>query len=345
MSTICDTERVFEIREKFGIDALALVERQARPLKSEEVRIRVKAVSLNQRDLRIIKGLHKESLPSPLVPISDGSGEVVEVGDRVNRIKVGERVAAAFMQDWITGDYKAEYADSALGGEIEGLLSDYAVVGEEGIVRIPDYLSFEQAATLPLAAVTAWNSVVATGRVKAGDTVLTMGTGGVSLFALQFAKMAGAKVIIISSSDDKLAKAKALGADEGINYKREREWSKEVLRLTGGKGVELVVELGGPGTLDQSLKAVGVGGSIILMGDLAGSADSSFNLTRVTMKSIRLQSICAGSRLMFEEMLRSLSVHKLAPVIDKIFAFEDVKEALTYLESGTHFGKVVVKVN
>ncbi len=344
MSTATETytkQSAYEITE-FGIDALKSNERQAPALKANEVRVKVQAVSLNYRDLLVVKGLYNKNLPFPLIPLSDGSGVVVEVGDLVTRVKVGDRVAAIFMQKWLSGAIKKEYGESALGGAIDGMLADHVVLNENGLVKIPEYLSFEEAATLPCAAVTAWNALIASGAIKPGDTVLTMGTGGVSLFALQFAKMNGARVIITSSSDEKLKRAKEMGADHTINYKKNENWEKVVLEKTGGMGVDHVVELGGAGTLDRSIKAVRVGGHISVIGVLAGG--SGFNPMPILMKNICLQGIYVGSRQMFEDMNVALTQHKIHPVIDKVFGYDQVQAALKHMESGSHFGKIVVSL-
>jgi NADPH:quinone reductase-like Zn-dependent oxidoreductase len=326
----------------FGMDSLSVSDRALSPLKSRQVRIRVKAVSLNYRDLMVVKGLYSRGLKLPLIPLSDGAGEVVEVGDEVERVKVGDRVAATFMQRWISGPVNAEAAQSALGGAIDGMLSEQVILGEDGVVSIPKHLSFEEAATLPCAAVTAWNALISTGRLKPGDTVLTMGTGGVSIFALQFCKMSGAKVIITSSSDEKLERVKKMGAHETINYKTNPDWEKSVLELTNGVGVDHVVELGGAGTLARSLKAVKMGGQISLIGVLAGGGD--MNPMPVLMKNVRLQGIFVGSRQMFEEMNTAITLPELKPVIDRTFSFDQVKDALKHMESGAHFGKIVIRI-
>lgn len=346
MSTAIETykmQKAYELTSDFGIDSLTLQERQAASLRANEVRVKVMCTSLNFRDLLVIKGLYSKRLPFPLIPISDGAGEVVEVGELVTRVKVGERVAATFAQKWLSGDNKKEYVASALGGAVNGMLADHVVLHEEGLVHLPEHLSYEQASTLPCAGVTAWNALIASGGIKPGDTVLTMGTGGVSLFALQFARMNGARIIITSSNDEKLQRAKDLGAHEVINYRRQEDWAKVVLEMTGGMGADHIVELGGAGTLEQSLKAAKIGGHVSLIGVLAGG--TNFNPMQVLMKSIRLQGIYVGSRQMFEDMNAAISLHKVSPIIDKVFQFDQVGEALKYMESGAHFGKIVIRVN
>ena len=306
-----------------------------------QVRVRIRAASLNFRDLLIVKGSYSRNLPLPLVPLSDGAGEVVEVGPGVTRFAVGARVAGIFMQTWIDGALTDAKGKSALGGAIDGVLAEQVVLHEDGLVAVPEHLSFEEAATLPCAGVTAWNGLIEAG-LKAGDTVLTLGTGGVSLFALQFARLAGARVIATSSSDDKLARAKQLGAVEGINYKTTPEWDKTVREMTGGVGVDHVVEVGGAGTLPRSLKAVRAGGHVALIGVLSGGGE--VNPTPVLIKAVRLQGVYVGSRAMFEAMNRAVSEHRLRPVIDKVFPFEEAVAAYRHLESGAHFGKVVIRV-
>lgn len=247
-----------------------------------------------------------------------------------------------FTQSWLEGPPSSQNNRTTLGGgDFDGVLREYGAFNEDGLVKIPDYLSYEEAATLPCAAVTAWHALVNSGNVKAGETVLTLGTGGVSVFAVQFAKLHGARVIATSSSDEKLAKARELGADETINYKQTPDWDKEVLRLTRNMGVDHVVEVGGLGTLTKSLNSVRVGGHIPLIGVLASAGE--FDPRRILMKIVRLQGIFVGSRQMFEDMNRAIEANQIKPVIDKTFAFEEVREALRYMESGLHFGKIVVR--
>ncbi len=279
----------------------------------------------------------------PCVPLSDGAGEVVEVGPGVTRFRVGDRVAGCFMPGWESGPPTDLAGKSALGAGGLGMLAERVVLPEGGVVRIPDHLSFEEAATLPCAAVTAWNALFEGDgtRVKAGDTVLVQGTGGVSIFALQFARLAGARVIATSSSDAKLDRVRAMGASDGINYKTTPDWDVAVPNLTDGQGVDHVVEVGGPGTLPRSIKSVRVGGQVALIGILTGGEISPFPLI---MKSIRLQGIFVGSRLMFESMNRAITSHQLKPVIDRVFPFDQAAEAYQHQLSGAHFGKVVITV-
>jgi NADPH:quinone reductase-like Zn-dependent oxidoreductase len=260
----------------------------------------------------------------------------------VTRWKVGDRVCPIFTQGWLEGRRSSQKDRTALGaGDLDGVLREYGAFHENGLVRIPDHLSFEEAATLPCAAVTAWNALIDTGKLKAGETVLTLGTGGVSIFAVQFAKMHGARVIATSSSDEKLARVRKLGADETINYKKTPDWDKEVSRLTGGAGVDHVVEVGGAGTLAKSVNSARTEGIVYVIGVLASGG--GLDHVRVLMKGIRLQGIMVGSRQMFEEMNRAIVANGLKPVIDRTFPFEEAREALKYMESGSHFGKIVLK--
>ncbi len=330
--------KAFEIQE-FG--NLVCTERPQPQPKFGEVLVKVTAVSLNYRDILMVKGLYNPHLPLPVIPCSDGVGEVISVGEGVTRVKPGDRVAGIFMQKWLSGNLTREAAKSALGGEVDGMLAEYVVLPENGVVLMPTHLSDTEAATLPCAAVTAWHALMEAG-LKAGETVLVMGTGGVSLFALQFAVMAGARVIATSSSDEKLERVKQLGASDVINYKSVPKWEKQVLALTEGVGVDYVVEVGGVNTLSQSVKAVRMGGKISLIGVLAG-AQGEFNPLPAVMKGVRIQGIFVGSRQMFEMMNRAIDVNKLCPVCDRVFPFESAPEALSYMETGSHFGKITIK--
>ncbi len=333
--------RVFEIRDGFGLDKLTLAERPTPTPGAGEVLIRMRAVSLNYRDLLVVKGVYNPKMALPRVPVSDGVGEVVAVGPGVSRVGMGARVAGAFMPGWAEGELTDQKAKTALGGGVDGLLAEYAVLPEDGVVIVPPHLSDEEAATLPCAAVTAWNGLVVAGQIKAGETVLVQGTGGVSLFALQFARMAGARVIATSSSAEKLAKVKALGASDAINYREVAEWGDAVRKLTDGRGVDHVVEVGGAGTLNQSLRAIRTGGHVALIGVLAGYGQ--FNPVPILMKAVRVTGIFVGSRAMFEDMSRAIAVSGLRPVVDRVFGFEQAADALKHLESASHFGKVAIK--
>lgn len=335
--------RAWQITQEFGIDNLALADRPDPQPGPGQIVVRVKATSLNYRDLITVKHGGLRGLSLPLVPLSDGAGEVIGVGDGVTRVRTGDRVAGIFFQNWLAGGPDAAYQASALGGALDGMLTEQVVLSEDGVVRIPDYMSYEDAATLPCAAVTAWQSMVTLGNMKAGDTILILGTGGVSIFALQFAVAAGARSIVTSSSAEKLERATALGATHVVNYKTTPEWGKKVLELTGGVGVDQVVEVGGAGTLGQSMEATRVGGMIGLIGILAGT-DGEVNPIPVLMKSLRLQGVYVGSRAMFEDMNAALAANRIKPVIDRVYPFEEAREALKLMESASHFGKIVVTV-
>jgi len=334
--------KLYEFRETKGIDSLLLVEREAPKAGPGQVVIRVHAVSLNYRDLLIAQGRYMRGLKLPLIPMSDGAGEVVETGAGVTRVKRGDRVAGIFMQNWLCGEVSATAARGALGGSLDGMLAEYVVLSQEGVVHIPSHLSYEEAATLPCAAVTAWNALTSW-MLKPGISVLVQGTGGVSILGLQFAKVAGARVIVTSSSDEKLKKAEGLGASALINYSLTPDWDQKAIELTNGVGVDHIVEVGGWGTLARSMNAVRVGGRISLIGLLTG-AEGAVNPMPILGKQIQLQGIFVGSRDMFESMNRAIAVHQLRPVIDRVFEFREAREALRYLESGSHFGKVVIRV-
>lgn len=336
--------KAYEINE-FGIDNLTLTEREQPQPQSNEVKVKFHATSLNYRDLMVVRGDYNPRLKRPLVPFSDGAGEVTEIGDAVTKFKVGDRVMPAFMQGWVDGAIDFQKARTALGGDLDGCLREFGKFDENGLVCIPDHFSYEEAATLPCAAVTAFHALFESGGMRSDDSVLLLGTGGVSIFALQFAAALGTRVIITSSNDEKLERAKELGATDLINYKEREDWDAAVLELTGKRGVDHVVEVGGAGTIGRSLKAVKMGGYIAVIGALSGAVNDGINPVNVLMKSVRLQGIYVGSRQMFENLTRMLSqyVH-IKPVIDKTFEFSEVKDALKYMESGAHFGKIVVKI-
>jgi NADPH:quinone reductase-like Zn-dependent oxidoreductase len=334
--------KLYEITEPKGIDSLRLTERPTPKPGLGEVLVRVRATSLNYRDLALIKGGLARMMKLPLIPVSDGAGDVAEVGPGVRRLKQGDRVAGVFTQGWLAGPPYAGMYTTSLGGGVDGMLAEYAVLREEGLVDVPAYMTYEEAASLPCAAVTSWNALVVEGHLKAGDIVLVMGTGGVSIFALQFAKMYGARVIATSSSDAKLKRLREMGASDVINYKSTPNWDEKVLELTGGLGVDHVVEIGGAGTLPKSINAVKAGGVVSLIGILSGAGQ--IDPMALLFKQARLQGILVGSREMFEAMNRAMSVTQVRPVIDKVFAFSEAREAYRYLESGAHFGKVCIAV-
>lgn len=331
--------KVWELHHQFGLDSLQIEDRADPRPTAGQVLLRMSAWSLNYRDLMVIKGQYNPRLKLPFVPLSDGVGQVVEVGTGVTELKVGDRVAGCFMPAWKEGVLTDARAKSALGGGGDGMLAEFVVLPAEGVIKVPDHLSDTQAATLPCAAVTAWNALQSAG-LKAGDSLLVQGTGGVSLFALQFAHLSGARVIVTSSSDVKLGRAIDLGASEGINYKTTPDWAKRVREIVPD-GVDQVIEVGGAGTLPQSLKAVRTGGVISLIGVLSGSG-GEVNPLPILMRAIRVHGIYVGSRTMFEAMNRAIALNRLHPVVDQVFPFRDFPEALRHMESGSHFGKVVV---
>lgn len=335
--------KAYEIRQ-FGIDNLSIADHEKPAPKVGEVLIKFQAASLNYRDFMVVSGTYNPRIKLPAVPFSDGAGEVAAVGEGVTKWKAGDRVMPIFAQGWFDGETSEEKRRTSLGAgaQWDGVLREYGAFSQESVVRIPEYLSYEEAATLPCAALTAWNALTVSGRLKAGETVVTLGTGGVSIFALQFAKLSGARVIVTSGSDKKLERAKHLGADETVNYKTREDWDNAVLEFTGKGGADHIVEVGGSGTLAKSLNAVRIGGHVAMIGALSGPGQ--FNPVHVFMKAIRLQGVFVGSRHMFEEMNRAIAISKLGPVIDKTFAFDEVRDALRYMESGSHFGKIVVKI-
>ena len=328
--------------ERFGIDELAFNEIDRPTPIAGEVLVRMRASSLNYRDLMMVEGTYNSRLKLPLVPFSDGAGEVVEVGEGVSRWKVGDRVCPIFMQGWVDGELDYSKSKSTLGGDLDGCLREYAAFNEAGLVRIPDHLSFEEAACLPCAGVTAWNALMVSGGLQKGDTVLCQGTGGVSLFALQFAKAAGAEVTITSSSNDKLERAKGLGAHHVINYREREDWDTVALELTNKRGVDHVVEIGGPGTLQRSMRAVKTGGHIAVIGVVAGKGE--FTNVPIFMKALKLIGVFVGSRVMFEDMNRFVTDKSIRPVVDSTFEFDQVRDALELMKSGGHFGKIIVKI-
>ncbi|MDE0811525.1 MAG: NAD(P)-dependent alcohol dehydrogenase [Alphaproteobacteria bacterium] len=333
--------KAYEIQGEGGIDALALSERSDPRPAPGEVLVRMRASSINYRDLMMVMDPGPRGIPYPRIPNSDGAGEVLDVGDGVTRFKVGDKVCGTFFQGWVDGPITMADMGKALGGSAEGMLAEMRVLREDGLVAMPGGLSFEEAATLPCAALTAWHSLVEVGGVKAGDTVLLLGTGGVSIVALQLCQILGARAVITSSSEEKLERARALGAWETVNYKTTPDWDRAVLDLTNRLGVDHTVEVGGAGTLEKSITATKVGGSVGLIGVLTGG---QINPTLVMRKSIRLQGIYVGSRRMFEDMNRAIEHHEMRPVIDETFAFGDARAAYDGMRAAGHFGKLVVQI-
>jgi NADPH:quinone reductase-like Zn-dependent oxidoreductase len=325
--------------KSFGIDGLSLEDVPHPQPGPGQVLVKMRAWSLNYRDLLIVRGIYAPNLKLPFQILSDGVGEIAAVGAGVTRVRQGDRVAGIFMQAWQEGEPSQEKSASALGAAIPGVAAEYVVFDSEGVVTVPSHLSDEEAATLPCAAVTAWHALVTSGHLAAGETVLVQGTGGVSIFALQFARLSGARVIATSSSDKKLERVRELGASDVINYKTTPDWGRKARELTG-RGADHVVEVGGAGTLPQSLEAVRIGGRVSLIGVLTGG---TVNPIPIVMKTITAQGIYVGSRDMFEAMNSAIALAGLRPVVDRVFAFSELPQALRYMESGAHFGKIVLK--
>ncbi len=325
----------------FGIDSLVLVEKESLHPGPGQVLVRVHAISLNYRDLMVVTGLYNPRLAMPRVPCSDGAGEVIAVGAGVTQWKAGDRVAGIFMQNWQEGRQTAAKSKGALGGDIDGMLATEVVLAESGLVRIPDHLSYQEGATLPCAAVTAWNALFKAANTQPGDTVLIQGTGGVSIFALQFAKMAGARVLGFSSSDEKLERAKSLGLDAGLNYRTHPDWEKWALEQTGGVGVDVVIEVGGSGTLPRAIRAVRPEGVVAQIGVLSGPAET-VDVRPILARQVRIHGVYVGSRADFVAMNKAITEAELKPVVDSVFAFADATAALRRMESASHFGKIVI---
>ncbi len=332
----------FELQGFAGLEDLKQVECPIPEPGHGEVLIRMKTASLNYRDLITVSGGYGKSVRTPLVPLSDGCGEVVALGESVTTVAVGDRVATLFFQNWLSGPPTLTALASALGGGLDGVAQEYMVLKQEGVVKVPDYLTDEGVACLPCAGLTAWRALQVEGGLKPGETVLLLGTGGVSIFGLQFAKAGGAEVIITSSSDDKLARTRELGANHTINYREEPKWSKSVRDLTGHMGVDHVLEVGGVGTLKQSMMSLKIGGHISLIGVLAAD-DDNFRLGAAVAMNAKLQAISVGSRASFEAMTKAMDLHKIVPVVDKTFAFDDLVPALDHMKSGSHFGKICIE--
>jgi NADPH:quinone reductase-like Zn-dependent oxidoreductase len=325
-----------------GEPRLRLVELPERKAGPGQIVVRIRATSLNYRDIMVLTGRYGE-MRLPIIPLSDGAGDIVAIGEGVTRWKPGDRVAGLFFQGWHTGSFQREMGHTALGGELDGMLAESVALAEDGVIPIPPHMSFTEAAALPCAGLTAWHALVTAGNISADQTVLLQGTGGVSIFALQFAKMHGARVIITSSSNEKLERAKASGADETINYRSTPDWEKEVFRLTGKAGVDHVVEVGGQNTLGRSLASLAIGGQVHVVGGVSGFT-SEISLMAVIGRSAVIRGIRVGSREMFEAMNRAMILHKTKPVVDKVFDFHEAPAAYQYLQSGKHFGKVVISI-
>ncbi len=340
--------RLYRLPKAERIEDLTLVEAEPpRPARGQAL-VRMRAAALNYRDLMVATGRYGRGagVKPGLVPLSDGAGEVVAVGPEVTRVKPGDRVAGIFMPGWIGGAITEAAAATGLGGgAVDGVLAEQVLFDAEGLVHLPEHLSFEEGATLPCAAVTAWNALFGGPRpLQPGESVLTLGTGGVSIFAIQFARAAGARAIATSAHDDKLARAKALGAADGVNYARQPEWETAALALTGGRGVDHVIEVGGAGTLPRSVRAARLGGQIHQIGAALAAGDGRIDPTPLMRRNLTLRGIYVGSREMFEAMNRAIALHALRPVIDRVFPFEAAPDAYRHLAGQTHLGKVVIRI-
>lgn len=341
MQTFPVKMKAWQLATQTGPDGLRLADiPQTEPLPHQVV-VRVRANSLNYRDLMIASDKYGPGINLPLVPLSDGAGEIASVGSAVTKWKPGDRVVGTFFQRWQSGPFKAEAFSSALGGAMAGMLAEYVALDGDGVIAIPEHMSFEEAATLPCAALTAWQALVTHGQVSADQTVLILGTGGVSLFGLQIAKMHGARVIITSGSDEKLARARSLGADATINYRTTPDWDTEVMRLTGGTGADHVVEVGGHDTFEKSLRALAVNGTVSVIGGVSGFT-SGVQLRDILAKNALIRGIFVGNHDMFAAMNRAFSRNLLKPAIDRVFPFDQATDAYRHLASGAHFGKVVI---
>jgi NADPH:quinone reductase-like Zn-dependent oxidoreductase len=333
--------RVWEMVSDRGLDGLRIAERASPEPGPGQVRVSIRATSINYRDLSTIEAAAARGINFPLVPNSDGAGEILALGPGVTEFQVGDRVAGCFFQNWEAGLCSQAAMASALGGALDGVLAEEVVLSAQGIVHIPEHLSFEEASTLPCAALTAWHALTRPAPVLPGETVLLLGTGGVSVFAQQFCGLMGARTIVCSSSDDKLDTMRGLGMEAGINYRTTPDWDEAVLEATSGTGVDRVVEVGGPGTLARSIAATRVGGQISLIGILTG-AEGQVSPTAIMRKSITLRGIYVGPRQMFQEMNRAIAAHELRPMIDRRIPFEEALEAYRVMRSGAHLGKIVI---
>lgn len=334
--------RVFQIEGDWGMEHLRLSTRPEPVAGPGQVLVKMLASSLNYRDLVVPNrgyGIHTGSLP--LIPISDGVGIVAQVGEGVTRVAVGDRVCPTYFQRWVSGEPDLERLTQSLGGPIDGTMAEYMCLSEQGVSKVPAHLTDIEAATLPCAALTAWSALVTCSATRPGDRVLVQGCGGVALFAVAFAKVLGAHVTVISSSDERLARVAALGADAGINYRTTPEWAKATRDITGGRGYDLVLELGGEKTLPQTLRCIRPGGTVAMIGILSGSTMAA-SLGHVITRQVRMQGVTVGHRDGFEAMLRAMEQHRLRPMVDRVFAFDQLKEAMACLREGAQFGKVCI---
>jgi NADPH:quinone reductase-like Zn-dependent oxidoreductase len=337
--------KAIELAGGFGLDHLRVTERETpRSLLERQVLVRIRSASLNFRDLLMVEGRYNPRQALPLIPCSDGAGEVVAVADGVDRVHPGDRVMPCFAQGWIDGSFARNFRDITLGGPLDGTLSTHMVLDEEGLVRMPEGFDFAEGACLPCAALTAWNAIVEQGNVRENDTVVIQGTGGVALAALQFAVARGADTIVTSKSDQKLEQARELGARHLINYTETPDWNRSVKALTDGRGADHVLELGGSSTMRQSVKAVRAGGFVSMIGVLGGAV-AELDLPLVVMRNVRLQGVTVGPRIAFERMVDFVDEHRLKPVVDRVFDMEDVTGAFRHMKSAAHFGKICVEID
>ena len=336
--------RALKVEAPWGLDAIQVVEAPDPSPGPGEVLVRMRAVSLNYRDLLMVGGIYGRGSgqAGAITPFSDGCGVVEATGPGVSRVKVGDRVSTLFFQNWISGPPTQEKLSSALGFPIPGAGRELAVFSQEGVSKVPDFLSDQQVSTLPCAALTAWRALFEDSRLQPGDTVVLQGTGGVSIFGLQFAHAAGYRTIITSSSDEKLERAKALGADHAINYRQTPEWGRAVRDATDGRGGDFILEVGGGGTIEQSMRAVRIGGHIAVVGVVAGPG-AGFNPASLIGNSAKLQGVSVGSRDMFEAMCEAIALKGIQPVVDKVFPWTEAKAAFTAMQGGEHFGKIVLE--
>lgn len=334
--------RVFQIESDWGMDNLKLSQRPKPTAGPGQVLVQMKASSLNYRDLVVPeRGYGSFTGTLPLIPISDGVGTVCEVGPDVRRVAVGDRVCPTYFQNWTSGEPDLERLTQSLGGPVDGTMTEIMCLSEQGVVKVPAHLTDAQAASLPCAALTAWSALTTGSTIKSGDRVLIQGCGGVALFAVQFARLLGAHVTVITSSEERMARVRQLGADAVINYRAVPEWAKATRDITLGRGYDLIVELGGEKTLPQSLRCIRPGGTIAMIGILSGSTLTT-SLGLIVTRQVRLQGVTVGHRDGFEAMIRAIDQHQVQPVVDRVFDFEDLKEAMAYLKSGAQFGKVCI---
>lgn len=337
--------RALNVSEPWGLDEIKVVEVPEPRPGPGQVAVRMRAVSLNYRDLLMVQGIYGRgpATTGPITPFSDGCGVVEAVGEGVTRVKPGDRVATLFFQHWISGPPTLEKLGSALGYPIPGAGRELGVFHEDGLSKVPEFLTDQEVATLPCAALTAWRGLFHDARgLEPGDTVVLQGTGGVSIFGLQFAHAAGYRTLITSSSDEKLERAKALGADHLVNYRTTPDWSKPVRDATGGRGADFIMEVGGGGTIQQSMRAVKIGGHIAIIGVVAGAGDP-FNPVALIGNSAKLQGLSVGSRDMFESMCRAMELHRIRPVVDKVYPWTEARAAFEAMRGGEHFGKIVLE--